>query len=202
MVIVGRRSQSNLLHLLRGHIFMSNKSVIASFVLMTTLFLVACGGSSGRDLMGKYSVNDVNILADNIEVGETVRLEVFFETKIEDDGFPDGLELIVRIPPELAYVVGTSRIYDGSTDVSDAFTPNFSETCPTGETYLSYFFQDIDLFDRELDQFGQFGIRLELVGRTPVSSTLVGATAGEREGYRCGEEFAAEENEAVEVLSR
>lgn len=150
--------------------------------------------------MGQYSVKDVNILAGDIEVGETVRVEVFFETKIEDDGTPDGVELIVRIPAEIAYVVGTSRIYDGSTDQSDSFTPNFSETCDSGETYLSYLFQDIDLFDREVGQFGEFGIRFEAVGVTPVDSTLIGASAGEREEYRCGEFFAAEENEAVEVL--
>lgn len=145
-------------------------------------------------------MNDVNILANDIQVGETVRVEVFFETKIEDDGTPDGVELVVRIPAELSYVSGTSQIYDGSTDDSDTYTPDFTEKCPSGETFLSYLFQDSDLFEREVGQFGEFGLRFEVVGVTPVDATFVGAIAGDRENYLCGGTFPPEQNEAVQVL--
>ncbi|MCO6431050.1 MAG: hypothetical protein J5J00_09340 [Deltaproteobacteria bacterium] len=169
------------------------------YLIVLVLLMPACGGS-GRSLQGKYSVTDVNILANDIEVGESVRVEVFFETKTEGDGTPDGVDLVVRIPAELEYVSGTSAIYDGDTNNSDRYTPQLITECETGESYLIYEFQDFDLFNREVGGAGNFGIRLEARGVSPVAATFVGATAGDREGFECGEQFAAEENEAVQVL--
>lgn len=163
------------------------------------LSLFACGGG-GSDLSGKYSVNDVNILANDIEVGERVRVEVFFETKVEVDGFPDGVQVVVRVPAELRYVPGSSAIYDGSTRNTDARTPDDVVNCATGETFLLYDFDDSELFDRAISGSNNFGLRFEAEGVTPVAVTRVGASAGEREDFACGENFRAEQDEAVEVL--
>lgn len=145
-------------------------------------------------------MRDVSIIADDIEVGEDVRVEVFFETKTEVSGEPDGVDLVVRIPVELEYVSGTSRIYDGSTDDSDGRTPDNVVVCETGETYLVYNFSDSDLFGREVSTAGNFGIRFEARGASSVPETFIGASAGDGEDFECGAHFAAEENEAVEVL--
>lgn len=173
-----------------------------SLVALLAIFVaVTCGcGSSGSSLQGTYSVKDVNILANDINIGESVRVEVFFETKTEVDGTPDGLDVIVRIPAELDFVPGSSGIYDNSTDDSDSYTPQEVVRCETGEIFLVYQFNDFDLFEREIGTAGSFGLKFEARGRSTVSSTFVGATAGSSETFRCGEFYAAEENEAVQVL--
>ncbi len=79
-------------------------------VALVFLFILGCGSDSGGKLDGKYSVTDVNVLAFNIQRGEQVRAEIFFETKTEPDGYPDGLDVIVRIPPELVYAEGSSNL--------------------------------------------------------------------------------------------
>ena len=181
----------------------SNKFISLLLSLASCIAITACSGSSDEDdnLVGEYTVEDVNILANDVEVGESVRVEVFFESKIEDDGSPDGLDVVIRIPPELQYVTGSSDIYDGSTDASDQYTPTVIESCPTGETFLSYQFSDLDLFDREISTFGKFGLRLQVRGVTPIQATLIGASAARVQEYFCGEFFDAEKNEAVQVLN-
>lgn len=169
--------------------------------LFTTIMLVACGSDSDSELSGIYSVNDVNILSNDIDIGEQARTEIFFETKTEIDGSPDGLQVVVRIPAELSFVPGSSQLYDGSTNDSDSYTPSNIVKCPTGETYLTYNFSDFDLFQHELAETGRFGLKFLIQGVTPTPQTLVGASAaGDVVGFDCGEFFDAEQNEAVEVL--
>jgi len=162
-------------------------------------FLVSCGGGSGSSLFGHYSIDDVNILADNIQVGESVRAEVFFETKTESDGVPDGLDVVVRIPAELNYIRGTSQLYDGGTSDSDSYTPNDIVNCETGETYLVYNFADFDLFEHEVGGFGKFGFKFEVRGVSSTPETFIAASAGSNEEFHCGEAFVSEGNEAVQV---
>lgn len=177
-------------------------SIKVSTFLILIVSLLSCGGSSDSSLSGTYSVEDVNILADNIEVGEEVRVEVFFETKTEGDGTPDGVDVVIRVPSELDLVLGSSELYDNSTGDSDRFTPHNIVNCPTGETYIVYNFSDFDLDDHELGGFGKFGLKFQVRGRTPTPQTLVGAVAGSNERFNCGDFLDAEQNEAVEILRR
>ena len=169
--------------------------------IIAVFSIISCGGSdSNSDLSGTYSVDDVNILANDINIGEQVRVEVFFETETEVDGTPDGVDLVVRIPAELSFVSNTSELYDNSTNNSDPFTPNNIVDCPTGETYLIYNFSDFDLFQHELTTLGKFGLKFHVRGKISTPETLVGASAGTNQGFICGQFFAAEQNEAIEVL--
>jgi hypothetical protein len=175
-------------------------SLISTLALsISAQFILSCG-SSGGNLQGKYSVTDVKILANDIQLGETVRTEVFFETKFELDGMPDGLDVIVRIPPELEYVPGSSFIYDNITDNADPFSPTDVRLCAGGESFFIYSFEDFDLFGRELSHPGQFGLKFESRGISKTPVTYVGAIAGRGVGFDCGVDFPAEEKEGVEVL--
>ncbi len=171
-----------------------------SFGISFILLLLSACGSSGSNLEGSYSVKDVNIMANDIQIGESVKVEVFFDTKYETDGSPDGVDVIVRVPSEVAFVDGSSRIYDNSTNDSDPYTPNDIVRCDTGEVYLVYNFSDFDLFGRQIEGPASFGFKFEVSGKLQVSATFIGATAGRGDDFLCGAPFAAEENEAVQVL--
>lgn len=160
--------------------------------------LLSCGGGGSDNLQGSYGVNDVNILAKNIDVGEDVRVEVFFETKTEFDGTPDGVDLIVRVPADLEYVPGTSFIYDNSTDNTDARTPDNVEVCDDGSQLITYNFIDAELFERELG-IGKFGLRFEARGARSSTTATVGARADGVFIPSCDEVFTAEEDETISV---
>ncbi len=171
-----------------------------SFTIALLLFLGSCGGSSSLSLNGKYEVQDVNLLADDIDVGEDVRVEVFFETKTEFDGNPDGVEVVVRLPVQLQYLTGSSEIYDGTTRETDGRTPDNVISCPDGSSFIVYQFSDSDLEDRGLGSRSDYGFRFNVVGVSKVAAAFVRASAGESVEYSCGEPFSFEEEEAVEVL--
>jgi|GEM_PF-6593820 len=168
-------------------------------LLCTSLFFISCGNSNSI-LGGDYEVQDLNILANDIERGESVRVEVFFETKTEFDGTPDGTEVVVRIPPELRYVPLSSEIYDGSTDATDQRSPDTVLPCPDGSQFVIYQFSDADLFGRGIRSNTEFGFRFNVVGNTPVNLTYVRAAAGESVAYSCFSPFSFEEQEALQVL--
>lgn len=177
------------------------KKLCTYALVISLIFAFANCGGSDSFLQGTYSVKDVSILSDHIAVGEVVRVEVFFETKYEFSGGPDGLDLFVRLPRELSYVLGSARIYDNLDDNSDPYTPDDVVRCLSGETILFFSFSDSDLSGRELSGGpADYGIKFEARGqeRTPV--TYVGAIAGRDENYRCAESFPSEEDEAVEIL--
>ncbi len=142
----------------------------------------------------------MNILADDIERGESVRIEIFFETEREFDGTPDGTEVVVRVPPQLNFVPFSSEIYDGSTEQADGRSPDTVLPCPDGSQFIIYQFTDADLFGRAIRSNSRFGFRFNVVGRTPASATFVRAAAGESVAYSCFAPFSFEEEEAVRVL--
>jgi hypothetical protein len=142
----------------------------------------------------------VNILADDINRGESVRVEVFFETKTEFDGTPDGTEVVVQVPPQLDYIPFSSAIYDGSTDQTDGRSPDAVLPCPDGSQFLIYQFSDSDLFGRSIRSNSQYGFRFNVIGRRAASATYVRAAAGESVAYSCFSPFSFEEQEAVRVF--
>ncbi len=167
--------------------------------LLVTLLCFGCGGSDSA-LSGGYRVQDVNILADDIERGESVRVEIFFETGTEFDGTPDGIEVVVRVPPQLNYVPTSSEIYDGSTEDTDGRSPDAVLPCADGSQFVVYQFSDAELLGRTIRSNNQFGFRFNVVGRVSTNSTFVRAAAGESVAYSCLLPFSFEEEEAVRVL--
>lgn len=164
-----------------------------------TLLCIGCGESNST-FAGQYRVQDVNILADDIERGESVRVEIFFETKREFDGTPDGTEVVARVPSQLDYVPLSSEIYDGSTEQTDGRSPDAVLPCPDGSQFIIFQFTDADLLGRAIRSDGRFGFRFNVVGRTPVSATYVRAAAGKSVAYSCFAPFSFEEEEAVQVF--
>lgn len=165
---------------------------------LLVLWLCSCGGSDGS-LSGSYRVNDVNILANDIEIGESVRVEVFFETKTEFDGSPDGIDVVVRISPSLRFIPGSARIYDDTTDETDSRDPDGIVECPDGATFLIFNFEDDDLEDRSIAGAADFGLRFEAEGIRRNTGAVVSAAAAENQEFSCSD-FASEEQEVVEVL--
>lgn len=177
------------------------KYILSTILTLVVLLLVGCGSGSDSGLNGSYEVDDVNILANDITVGESTRVEVFFETKTEVDGLPNGLDVVVRVPPEIAYLPNSSRLYDRTTSESDRYDPSDAVFCPGGEAYLIYYFTDADLFDRELSHSGQFGLKFEVRGLTPIGSAPIQAAAsGQGVPFECGKSFGFEQDESVQVL--
>ena len=177
------------------HIFSIKK---AAFLFLFFCCLFSCGGSKST-LRGKYAVNEVKIAASSINQSSITRVEVFFETKKEFDGIPDGVDVVVRLPAELGFVQGSSFIYDNSTRDRDRYTPDDIVLCDTGEIFLLYFFSDADLFDRQIGFDANYGFVFEVFAKTKVDSTLVGAAAGRNVRFSCGEFFNAQKVDSIQV---
>ena len=137
------------------------KKICYVLTLIVAAGFGATGCGTSLDFDGRYEVQNVNILADDVSVGESVRTEVFFETRVEADGDADGIEVVVKVSPALDYVPGTSRIYDDSTDESDLRSPDDVIRCADGSTFLFYDFMDSDLEDRSISGLSNFGFKFE-----------------------------------------
>jgi hypothetical protein len=166
-------------------------------LITAVLGIIGCGTS--LDFNGRYEVQNVNILADDISVGESVRTEVFFETKTEADGTPDGVQVVVKVSSALQYLPGTSRIYDDSTDESDLRSPDDVVTCGDGSAFLFYNFLDSELEDRSLSGISNFGLKFEVSGRVKTPAAVISAAAAEDQDFSCTSDFDEEESESVEV---
>ncbi len=179
------------------------KSSFGSVAVYRALFsatLIVAMASCGSDgVSGSYRVNDVNILSDDMDVGEEVRVEVFFETKSELGGQPDGLDLIVRLSDAIDYVPGSSAIYDQTTDERDGRSPDDVQRCDNGVTYLVYRFDDNDLEGRSLSGADEFGIRFEISGKSRSTRAEVQAAANKSQDFSCDSEFGDEASDSVEV---
>ena len=168
-------------------------------LILITIVLCAIGCGTSLDFNGRYEVQNVNILADDINVGESVRTEVFFETKTETDGTPDGVQVVVKVSSALQYLPGTSRIYDDSTDESDLRSPDEVVTCDNGSVFLFYNFLDSELEDRSISGISNFGLKFEVSGKSKTSAAVISAAAGEDQDFSCSEDFDEEASESVEV---
>jgi len=166
-------------------------------VIVTAFFISGCGSSIISD--GEYSVENVNFLANDIDVGESVRTEIFFQTKTEFDGAADGVQVVVKISSALRYLPGSSEIYDDSTEDSDSRSPDQVVTCPDGSTYLFYNFDDSELDDRSLVGSFDFGFKIEVFGVSRTRSAVISASAAENQQFSCFSDFEDEESDSIEV---
>lgn len=184
---------------------MKNFRFVSLVILLATLVccgLVCCGGSSS--LSGKYEVNDVHVLAKDINVGESTRTEVFFQTRTEFDGTPNAVDVVVKMSPSLVFIEGTSRIYDSSTDNSDPREPDRVIHCTGGGEILIYRFQDYELRDRPISGDDEFGLKYEMLGVSKDPVAIVAAEAFEDasstlSNFTCDTSFNAEEDETITV---
>jgi hypothetical protein len=159
--------------------------------------LAACGG--GDNLFGEYQVNDIDVIAKEIEIGETVRVEVFFESKTGAGGQVDEVDVVVFLPRFVEYVEGSSAIYDDTTDDRDDREPDSVVECEEGGTYLVYNFDDDELEDTRLSG-REWGFRFEARGTELSSSAEFEAAADENQFFSCGDSFPGEKNEVISVV--
>lgn len=159
--------------------------------------LLSCGGDGS--ISGSYKATDVHIIADDIEIGEAVRVDVYFETKTDFVGRPDDVELVVQIGSALRYQPGSSEIYDGNTDDTDDRSPDDVVRCADGRTFLLYRFDDDDLEDRSIFGSTGFGLRIHVVGENRTSVARIEAAAGEEQEFSCRDDFNSESSDSVEV---
>jgi hypothetical protein len=162
------------------------------------VLLSGCGGESGDKGASEYEVTGVNIVAHGVAIGGTVRTEVLFDTKQELDGSADGLDVLVKLPPAVEYVEGSSRIYNGDANVTDKLDPTESELCANGTTSLVFRLSRSDLRDRELSGTS-FGLSFEVLGVWTDSGAAIAARADEHADLNC-RGFDAEKEASVKVM--
>jgi hypothetical protein len=167
---------------------------IIFFLLVFSLF--ACGSDG---ISGSYEVTGIGTLADDIRIGEGARVEVFFESKVEADGEPDSVELVVALSPSLGYQLGTARIYDDSLDDSDSREPDQIVECTDGRTFLVFRFRGNELDDRSLAGASTFGMKFEAVGISVNPFAQIYAAAGESQEFSCDADFPFEDHETIAV---
>jgi hypothetical protein len=169
--------------------------IIGLFLLSASL--TACGGSD--TLFGEYQVNDIDVIAKEIEVGEEVRVEVFFETKRGAGNNVDEVDVVIFLPAAVEFVEGSSSIYDDTTDDRDARSPDSVVECEGGGSYVVYNFDDDELEDTRLS-VGEWGLRFEARGVSTSESVEFEAAADENQFFSCMDSFPGEENEVIRVV--
>lgn len=172
-------------------------------LILLVSFIFACGGGDGVDFgsSGRNEVSDVDIRAKSIEVGETVRADIYFDVETEVGGEPDqDVELIIMLEDGLDFVEESSRIYDDGFSRSRARTPDKVDRCDGGEVYIFYKLDKNELQFAGVDQNGGTqGVRIEVLG-TKSGMPAIRASVGSRESYECGDTaFSGEESEEVNV---
>lgn len=174
------------------------KFIRATILLLSTFGVCSCGSDDG--IFGDYRVDDIRLIANDIEIGEDARADIFFETRVEADGRPDGLELVIRLSPSLDYLDGSAEIYDDSLSDSDDLDPDSVIRCESGETYIVFRLSGSDLRDRSVSSVSDFALRINVVGKSANSAARIEAAADESQDFACGAEFDSEESDSIEVL--
>jgi hypothetical protein len=175
---------------------------IYRFNLAICLFmLLGCGGGGGLGSSGKNEVVDVNFRAKDINVGEQVRVDIYFDVRSDGEGNPeDNVEMVVLVERGLEFLDGSSRIYDEDFSRTRERTPDRIENCSTGETYLFYRLDRDELQPTLVDQNGgSQGIRVQLVGARS-GTAGVKASVGTSETFQCGDTgYTGEKSEEINV---
>jgi hypothetical protein len=135
-----------------------------------------------------------------MHIGGDARVEVFFNTEIEWDGRPDGVDLIVALDSAVSFLIGSAELYDGTTDDHDRRPPDSVAHCADGRTFLSFNYTDDDLEHRMLFSSGEFGMRFTIIGEQAAPAARIAAAAAQSQPFSCESDFPAEKDDFVAVL--
>ena len=169
------------------------------FACLALLLLVLAGCGSDSSLgSSTRQVDDVDISASQIRIGEATGTDIFFETETDFSGKPANVDIVVRISPGLEFVDRSSFIYDNTEDDHDARGPNFVSLCDNGTTFLVFNLATEDLDEHSLNGGTQYGMHLSVAGKERTNHATVSATAGSDQEFSCND-FPVEESDQVEV---
>lgn len=153
----------------------------------------ACG-SNGSD---SREVTRVRFLADDIELNESVRVEVEFTTGSDDFGDVRATTLSFEISSALNFVPGSIELFEGNNDDTDLILPSQVLACSDGRTLIRLFLDRDDL--RNNSFAGEFKLKLNVSGKTASALATVSANASKEDSISCEQDFLAEDSDAVEI---
>lgn len=169
---------------------------IAAFLVGVIGFGVAGCGSGGGD---SQRVNDVRFLANDIVVGESVRVEVLFEAE-RDFADIEAVNLIFEVDPALSLEEFSFEIFEGDDDDTDRVGPPQVARCADGRTLARLFLQRDDLRG---NNFGDnFKLKFNVTGARPSDTATVAAAAGDDRIIDCATGFFPQATDAVRVTAR
>ena len=178
---------------------------VAKYLLCSVLAtaLIACTNSDDETNSWGGSTRVTEIYSDDsiVPIGNGSVFRVNF-TFNEEDIFNDqgSVNLVVKVPPELAYRTGSAEI-DGNTSRQDNSVEPYILNCPRDGTYLSFTLIRYDLDDAEApgdDADAQ--LKLTLNGESYANNVVVEAAAdGNAVAFGCKTSFLPDEQEVVDV---
>ena len=171
-----------------------------SYFMLAALLAVCGCGSDDNWLDGSYEVREVRVEGEEVRAAESIRTNVYFDTKTDYSGEPQSVELVIEVSSDLEYVEGSSYIYVRSTDDEAHRAPDDVVRCGDGRTFVIYYLDRFDLEDRELVSKGQWALRIYVRGMRIGALGVVRASADDVQHYSCFEPFDAQEADTVRVL--
>jgi hypothetical protein len=161
---------------------------VCSFAV--SLLFAGCGGSHGsQELTG------LRFIADDIEVGESVRVEADVESGTDGFGDPESVSVFLNVSRFLSVDEDSFRIFEGGDDDTDVIFPESVQRCPDGRTLVSLRFSRDDI--RDAGSNGSFKMKFNVIGEMSTGTAVVDGSAGELESFSCREDFEAESSDSV-----
>ena len=157
------------------------------------LSFISCGDDDDIWSDGSRDVKSIKINAVKANIGDIIAVDTYFQTKIEF-GYPEDLELVIRISPELRYMNGSSKLYiegDGHRR-----SPDYIMNCQDGTTYLWYSLDN----DDDLKYYSgskDFNMRFDIITDAYSRMAKIEASAGKHVNYSCDDEFMYQEEDGV-----
>ncbi len=167
-------------------------------LILLTGAVSGCGGSGS----GSNDVSVVDITSDariiNFGSGTVLAVNVSFDAERISNG--EHLFIVVRLPPQVEYNVGTTEIDGLTTENDNAKTPILTN-CASGEQFLAIDVSSVDLLQAQ-NPSGDADMRLNLSiqGTTRGIDAPIQATADDVvPAYACGQAFSAESEVMITV---
>ena len=152
-------------------------------LLFVCLTLGACGGDHHDNDFegGDRKVREVRINGEEMNVGETIRTDVYFKTEYEWSE-PKDVQIVVRLDPELTYKPGSSSLQVAGD--RDRRSPDDIFECEDGSSFLFYDIDNDDDLDYNIED--RYDLRFEVIARAASPMAVIRATAGKHLTFGCG----------------
>lgn len=180
---------------------MKTISHIFKGVILAVPFLIGCGGDDDDDDFGT-NANIVELTVDPSVVvpgqGSVVHAKFSFSSSDALDA-NDDVELVIALPPQLAYRPGTAEIQRPIDD--NDINPSQELVCADGSSFLRFNLGRSELIDAENPSGdGDAELTLTVDVRAGAGATTIAATASDDAiGFSCAGGIPAQASAAVVV---